>query len=233
LRGKNKSLLEDFVIISILGAIIFAIYFFFFSSDEKNEIVENPQIIEKQLEVTKPKPVINETKKEEEVQREKTVQQIENTNKPVVTAPIEQEKTTPKEAEKPIIKPVVMQPEKIVPKEPENQTATTMTTQTQTQTQTQDLDEKARIEAFYKIIRDKIYLNIEKNLNKATIKNGEFANIRLTILKDGRYEQLTLIEGNKEYFELVKPSIAQAFPTNIDDSLKANFPRYFRMKIEF
>ena len=227
MRGKNKSLLEDFVIISILGAIIFAIYFFFFSSDEKNEIVENPQIIEKQLEVTKPKPVINETKKEEEVQREKTVQQIENTNKPVVTAPIEQEKSTQKEPETPIIKPIVMQPEKIVPKEPENQMATTMTTQTQ------DLDEKARIEAFYKIIRDKIYLNIEKDLNKATIKNGEFVNIRLTILKDGRYEQLTLIEGNKEYFELIKPSISQAFPTNIDDSLKANFPRYFRMKIEF
>ena len=227
MRGKNKSLLEDFVIISILGAIIFAIYFFFFSSDEKNEIVENPQIIEKQLEVTKPDPVINEIKKDEEVQREKTVQQIENTNKPVVTAPIEQEKSTQKEPEKPIIKPVVMQPEKIVPKEPENQMATTMTTQTQ------DLDEKARIEAFYKIIRDKIYLNIEKDLNKATIKNGEFVNIRLTILKDGRYEQLTLIEGNKEYFELIKPSISQAFPTNIDDSLKANFPRYFRMKIEF
>ena len=227
MRGKNKSLLEDFVIISILGAIIFAIYFFFFSFDEKNEIVENPQIIEKQLEVTKPDPVINEIKKDEEVQREKTVQQIENTNKPVVTAPIEQEKSTQKEPEKPIIKPVVMQPEKIVPKEPENQMATTMTTQTQ------DLDEKARIEAFYKIIRDKIYLNIEKDLNKATIKNGEFVNIRLTILKDGRYEQLTLIEGNKEYFELIKPSISQAFPTNIDDSLKANFPRYFRMKIEF
>jgi outer membrane biosynthesis protein TonB len=225
LRGKNKSLLEDVVIISILGAIIFAIYFFFFSSDEKNETVESPQIIEKQVETAKPEPVINEIKKEEEVQKEKVVQQIENTNKPVVTTPVEQEKTTPKETEKPVIKPIIVQAEKITPKEPENQPTT--------QIQTQELDEKARVEVFYKIIRDRIYSNIEKNLNKSTIKSGEFVNIRLTVLKDGRYEQLTLIEGNKEYFELIKPSIAQAFPANIEDSLKQSFPRYFRMKVEF
>ena len=225
MRGKNKSLLEDVVIISILGAIIFAIYFFFFSSDEKNETVESPQIIEKQIETAKPEPVINEIKKEEEVQKEKVVQQIENTNKPVVTTPVEQEKTTPKETEKPVIKPIIVQAEKITPKEPENQPTT--------QIQTQELDEKARVEVFYKIIRDRIYSNIEKNVNKSTIKSGEFVNIRLTVLKDGRYEQLTLIEGNKEYFELIKPSIAQAFPANIEDSLKQSFPRYFRMKVEF
>ncbi len=225
MRGKNKSLLEDVVIISILGAIIFAIYFFFFSSDEKNETVESPQIIEKQVETAKPEPVINEIKKEEEVQKEKVVQQIENTNKPVVATPVEQEKTTPKETEKPVIKPIIVQAEKITPKEPENQPTT--------QIQTQELDEKARVEVFYKIIRDRIYSNIEKNVNKSTIKSGEFVNIRLTVLKDGRYEQLTLIEGNKEYFELIKPSIAQAFPANIEDSLKQSFPRYFRMKVEF
>ena len=225
MRGKNKSLLEDVVIISILGAIIFAIYFFFFSSDEKNETVESPQIIEKQIETAKPEPVINEIKKEEEVQKEKVVQQIENTNKPVVTTPVEQEKTTPKETEKPVIKPIIVQAEKITPKEPENQPTT--------QIQTQELDEKARVEVFYKIIRDRIYSNIEKNVNKSAIKSGEFVNIRLTVLKDGRYEQLTLIEGNKEYFELIKPSIAQAFPANIEDSLKQSFPRYFRMKVEF
>ncbi len=225
MRGKNKSLLEDVVIISILGAIIFAIYFFFFSSDEKNETVESPQIIEKQVETAKPEPVINEIKKEEEVQKEKVVQQIENTNKPVVATPVEQEKTTPKETEKPVIKPIIVQAEKITPKEPENQPTT--------QIQTQELDEKARVEVFYKIIRDRIYSNIEKNVNKSTIKSGEFVNIRLTVLKDGKYEQLTLIEGNKEYFELIKPSIAQAFPANIEDSLRQSFPRYFRMKVEF
>ena len=80
---------------------------------------------------------------------------------------------------------------------------------------------------------EKYALNIDKNIDKSLIKKGEFVNLRLTIFKDGRYEQLTLIEGNNENFELIKSSITQSFPVIIDDSLKANFPRYFRMKIEF
>lgn len=52
-------------------------------------------------------------------------------------------------------------------------------------------------------------------------------------MKSGKAEQLILLEGNNEYFELIKPSINQAFPVNIDESLKQSFPRYFRMKIEF
>ena len=42
---------------------------------------------------------------------------------------------------------------------------------------------KLELKSFYKIIRDRIYSNIEKNLNKSTIKSGEFVNIRLTVLK--------------------------------------------------
>ena len=90
-------------------------------------------------------------------------------------------------------------------------------------------EEKAKIEAFYQTIRDKI----NSSINRSNFKTGEFVNIRLTILKDGRYEQLTFNEGNKEYFEQIKPSIYKVFPISIDESLKHNFPRYFRMKIEF
>ena len=91
-----------------------------------------------------------------------------------------------------------------------------------------DIAEKDNVELFFEIIREKIYKNIEAT----PINNGEHINIRVTILKDGRYEQLTLMDGNKEYFELIKPSIYKVFPVKIDDSLKENFPRYFRMKIE-
>ena len=90
-------------------------------------------------------------------------------------------------------------------------------------------EDKAKIELFYEQIRAQINSNIDKSL----IQNKEAVSIRLTILKDGRYEQITLTEGNKENFELIRPSITKAFPVKIDDNLKANFPRYFRMKIEF
>jgi hypothetical protein len=228
LRGKNKSLLEDILILFTGGILIYFTYSFFFSSNEKEEIIENPQTIEKKEETITPQPIINEIKKEEitlpkvenkveskienkveEIQKEKPLQKVEeNTTKasPITPIPI----------------PVVV--EKSVQKEPEKPAVIE---------QTKELDDKARIDAFYKTIKEKIYLNIDKNIDKSLIKKGEFVNLRLTIFKDGRYEQLTLIEGNNENFELIKSSITQSFPIIIDDSLKANFPRYFRMKIEF
>jgi hypothetical protein len=228
LRGKNKSLLEDILILFTGGILIYFTYSFFFSSNEKEEIIENPQTIEKKEETITPQPIINEIKKEEitlpkvenkveskienkveEIQKEKPLQKVEeNTTKasPITPIPI----------------PVVV--EKSVQKEPEKPAVIE---------QTKELDDKARIDAFYKTIKEKIYLNIDKNIDKSLIKKGEFVNLRLTIFKDGRYEQLTLIEGNNENFELIKSSITQSFPVIIDDSLKANFPRYFRMKIEF
>lgn len=224
MRGKNKSLLEDILILFTGGILIYFTYSFFFSSNEKEEIIENPQTIEKKEETITPQPIINEIKKEEitlpkveskienkveEIQKEKPAQKIE-------------ENTTKASPITPIPTPVVV--EKIVQKEPEKPAVIE---------QTKELDEKAKIDAFYKTIKEKIYLNIDKNIDKSLIKKGEFVNLRLTIFKDGRYEQLTLIEGNNENFELIKSSITQSFPVIIDDSLKANFPRYFRMKIEF
>ena len=228
MRGKNKSLLEDILILFTGGILIYFTYSFFFSSNEKEEIIENPQIIEKKEETITPQPIINEIKKEEitlpkvenkveskienkveEIQKEKPAQKIE-------------ENTTKASPITPIPTPVVV--EKTVQKEPEKPAVIE---------QTKELDEKAKIDAFYKTIKEKIYLNIDKNIDKSLIKKGEFVNLRLTIFKDGRYEQLTLIEGNNENFELIKSSITQSFPVIIDDSLKANFPRYFRMKIEF
>lgn len=228
MRGKNKSLLEDILILFTGGVLIYFTYSFFFSSNEKEEIIESPQIIEKKEETITPQPIINEIKKEEitlpkvenkveskienkveEIQKEKPLQKVE-------------ENTTKASPITPIPTPVVV--EKIVQKEPEKPAVIE---------QTKELDDKARIDAFYKTIKEKIYLNIDKNIDKSLIKKGEFVNLRLTIFKDGRYEQLTLIEGNNENFELIKSSITQSFPVIIDDSLKANFPRYFRMKIEF
>lgn len=224
MRGKNKSLLEDILILFTGGILIYFTYSFFFSSNEKEEIIENPQTIEKKEETITPQPIINEIKKEEitlpkveskienkveEIQKEKPAQKIE-------------ENTTKASPITPIPTPVVV--EKIVQKEPEKPAIVE---------QVKELDEKAKIDAFYKTIKEKIYLNIDKNIDKSLIKKGEFVNLRLTIFKDGRYEQLTLIEGNNENFELIKSSITQSFPVIIDDSLKANFPRYFRMKIEF
>ena len=202
MKAKNKSFIEDVVILFILGIIIYFIYSFFFSTEEKVEkvkIVENKTTIEKKINIPTPKePIINEIKKEEEI-----------IPTPAVTIPVETPKT-------------------------ENPVETKVNTVIEEKVSTSEItDPKAKIELFYKTIKEEIYKNIAKNVDKNKIKAGEHIEFRLTILKDGGYEQLSSTKGDKDYFELFRSSIKEAFPVKIDNSLKESFPRYFRMEIVF
>ena len=202
MKAKNKSFIEDVVILFILGIIIYFIYSFFFSTEEKVEkieIVENKTTIEKEINIPTPKePIINEIKKEEEI-----------IPTPIVPTPVE----TPKVENTIDSKDNTLIEEKISTSE--------------------ITDQKVKVELFYKTIKEEIYKNIDKNVDKSKIKVGEHVEFRLTILKDGGYEQLNSTKGDKDYFELFRSSIKEAFPVKIDNSLKESFPRYFRMEIVF
>ena len=93
--------------------------------------------------------------------------------------------------------------------------------------------EVSNIDDFFDKFEKKVYSNIDRNFDKTTFKRGEFVNIRVTILKDGSYEQLTFLNGNSDYFNKVKPQIEEIFPLKIEENLKTHFPRYYRMKIDF
>ena len=207
MKAKNKSFIEDVVILFILGIIIYFIYSLFFSTEEKVEkveIVENKTTIEKKINIPTPKePIINEIKKEEEI-----------IPTPIVPTPVEAPKVeTPKV---------------------ENTVEPKANTLIEEKVSTPELtDQKVKVELFYKTIKEEIYKNIDKNVDKSKIKVGEHVEFRLTILKDGGYEQLNSTKGDKDYFELFRSSIKEAFPVKIDNSLKESFPRYFRMEIVF
>lgn len=217
MKTKNKSFLEDIFIISIVGILIYSIYSFFFASEEKVEITETKTSIEKKIDaIIHKEPVVNEIKKEEEIV---TPPKVEEPN----TAVIE----TPKEVLAPVEnvveqKETPLVEEKIEQKEVEEKIAPVEVN-----------DQKAKVELFYKTIKEQIYANIHKNVDKNQIRTGEAVEIRLTILKDGGYEQLSSTKGDNAYFELFRSSIKEVFPIKIDNSLKESFPRYFRMKIEF
>lgn len=224
MRGKTKSFFEDTFILLIVAVLIYGIYSFFFASEEEIKLEEPKVVIENKLETnTYKEPVVNEIKTPTEIKSEPN--NPEKVEEKVIETPkveaVQKEQIEEQIKEK--IEPVKVEPIKI-------EKPTTETPNVQT---TQELEEKAKVEAFYSTIREKIYANINKNVDKSLIKNGEFVSIKLTVLKDGNYEQLTFVEGNKEYFELFRSSIKEAYPVKIDDSLKNNFPRYFRMKIEF
>ena len=93
--------------------------------------------------------------------------------------------------------------------------------------------EVSNIDDFFNKFEKKVYSNIDRNFDKTSFKRGEFVNIRVTILKDGSYEQLTFLNGNSDYFNKVKPQIEEIFPLKIEENLKTHFPRYYRMKIDF
>lgn len=207
MKAKNKSFIEDVVILFILGIIIYFIYSFFFSTEEKVEkieIVENKTTIEKKINIPTPKePIINEIKKEEEI-----------ISTPIVPTPVEAPKVETTKVENTV--------------EPKANTLIEEKISTSEIT-----DQKVKVELFYKTIKEEIYKNIDKNVDKSKIKVGEHVEFRLTILKDGGYEQLNSTKGDKDYFELFRSSIKEAFPVKIDNSLKESFPRYFRMEIVF
>lgn len=238
MRGKNKSLLEDTVIIFVVAILIYGLYTFFFSSNEIEQI-ENKTALEEKIETVKEiiKEENNSPKIENKVENinitpeNKNITETQNVTKTeqkieqkieTTEQTIKEENNSPKIENKnsseisTVTKEESIKPKIIEPLKP-------------TESNINLTDEKAKIELFYQNIRGQI----NSNIDKSTLKSGEFVNIRLTILKDGRYEQLTFIEGNKEYFELVKPSINKTFPIEIPNDIKNNFPRYFRMKIEF
>ena len=115
---------------------------------------------------------------------------------------------------------------------------TTLETKTLEDVKTDENSEEAHhevsnIDDFFDKFEKKVYSNIDRNFDKTTFKRGEFVNIRVTILKDGSYEQLTFLNGNSDYFNKVKPQIEEIFPLKIEENLKTHFPRYYRMKIAF
>jgi hypothetical protein len=253
LRGKNKSLLEDIIILFIVGVLVFFAYNYFFPSSEETveettEIIQpnnNSSITENKsentpIEVEKKEEIVL-PKAEERALEEKVIENriiAENKIEEKIPEPVKKEEIVlPKIEEKVVEKPITnsLAENKIVPVVPLEKKVEQKEIEKPIflDQSTKELEEKAKIEAFYKTIREQIFSNIGKNIDSSLVKQGEFINIRLTILKDGRYEQLTFIEGNKDYLELIRPSLSQVFPVVIDDSLKANFPRYFRIKVEF
>lgn len=240
---RAKGFLEDLLVIFVLMAVIYGIYSYFFPSNEEqqpeinsaieqkteNEVSNKLAIVEQKVEK------MEETKKESTPSNEPTTTSQKDIVIPVVEnrpqTPIIESNTPPVvivEQPKEITPPVIKEPIKEVQKETQVKAEPTTV-----QTNPLEADEKAKVEQFFENIRKHILENLDTTLDKSKITKGEFTNFKVTVLKDGGYEQITYLGGNKEYYELVKPAIRKAFPVQMDPTLKNSFPRYFRMKIEF
>ncbi len=90
---------------------------------------------------------------------------------------------------------------------------------------------KQLINQFLTTTKNNINDNIVQHLNLEPQNIDKYVKIRITILKDGNYEQLKYMGGNKQYFEFIKSDVVKIFPITMNEIIDDQFPRYFRMQV--
>lgn len=261
MRTKTKNFFEDLFILLILAIIIFFVYFFFFCDDEKPQILgqqffqgqqekfvensinepnindienrtEQTNISTQNQEIVQPKILETENSSLNEI-KEEPKEQANTKTQPITETPKTDEVSINreiKEIESNSFDTQVQHETQIVETNSSNSQLQDIQTN---ENENKDENEIITIDQFFKNFEKKVYENIDRNVDKSTLRSGQFVNIKVTFLKDGNFEQLTYVSGNIGYFNLIKSSIEEAFPILINDSIKSNFPRYYRMKIEF
>lgn len=92
-------------------------------------------------------------------------------------------------------------------------------------------EQKKLINDFLRTTKNRINSNIKLLENIKTKDENSYVDIRVTILKNGGFEQLKYVDGDLEYFENIQSTIVNIFPIEIDEKINDQFPRYFRMRI--
>lgn len=232
LNRKVKSFFEDLIIVVILITVIYGSYSFFI--EDSTTTTENSQTTIQSFE--EPKQDIKEFTQDEAIKDVITDENPdnENTNRvpPAFAQNRAEESSTTQNVEKP--EEIIERVERVVPKETTSISSTNRLNLIENSKleKSGSIEEQMEKEKFYKNLKDKIFINIDKNLDKTIFKEPVFAEIRVTILKDGRYEQLILTNGDDRFFNSIRSSISSAFPVEIDPILKNIFPRYYRLRVE-
>ena len=223
MQGKTKSFFEDTIIVLVLAVIIIVGYTLYNKYQDKTSIDETLNSTAKSIEnfVTIIKKVPLEIQKilnaEQNSSDEVLFVDINTTNikKDDVEEQIDMNNTV--EEITTIVKDVNVS-SVIVPKTEEKITSK----------ETLDV---TLLRDFLKDLKSKLRKSIVQN-NESNETINQNLRFRITLLKDGSYEQLTFIGGDKELFETNKENILQNFPVEIDSSIQQEFPRYIRINIK-
>ena len=232
MKRKIKSFFEDFLIIIVLITVIYGSYSYFF--DDSKDNFEQTQVLSKTEDT---KTEIKEITQDEAIKDVITDENpdIENRTPPVIVQNnleenIDTQKTTEKQnSENEKISEV--KKDEITTAINNKQPSLRLLENSKLEKSASE-EEQVEKEKFYKNLKDKIYSNIDKNIDKLSFSGKKSVDIRVTILKDGRYEQLIMTKGDEEFFNSIKSSILEVFPLEINQNLKNSFPRYYSLTIE-
>jgi len=216
MRRKLKILFEDIGSILIIIALIYGAYHIFFDKKPQENIVKKDEVKTIHKEIVK-KEVTKKIKKSFEA------------NETII---IDKNSTLEKDIPK-------VQDTKLIQKQKPIQENNTTTN---TQKTKEEKTIKRKIEKKNIKVLGKFLFNLKSSVNdklsvlKQTHKSNtgkNFVKIRITILDNGNYEQLKFMDGDKYFYDLAKEEIKTIFPVKIDERIKDQFPRYFRMKVSF
>ncbi|MEA3498300.1 MAG: hypothetical protein U9R16_04490 [Campylobacterota bacterium] len=94
-------------------------------------------------------------------------------------------------------------------------------------------EQKIDLNFFLKNLKKEINNTITENSDSTETTKNKYLKIRVTVLKDGSFEQLKYIAGEKRYFNSIQHKVKNAFPVNIKQNIQNQFPRYVRMDIKY
>lgn len=256
MRGRTRNLVENFVTFIFFILILLGIYFLIVTYTDlgKNLDLVSPQNIiekitkqEKKIEEIIEEKIIDEKDenntfeivptKQKEVEHDKAENNITKKSnlKEIEDTTIENKQVS--ENKKQDIKDNKKKDEEV-----KNVTKVTEQKKDESKKEVKQKNEKTVLSD--KLIKEKFALinsflrDTKKQINEKVDElsipqndNKRYANIRVTVLKNGGYEQLYLMDGDKEYFKQISPAILSVFPLSLNEKIEDQFPRYFRMKI--
>lgn len=228
MHGRTKSFFEDLFVLLLLLLTAGAIYFFFFNNDEvKPSVTQNVNTLqieqEKNDTAIETTPTIkldsqsNETVQEEQEETQNNPSSLEENIK---ETNLEQNAN-----EAPLEKKI-----EIIEKKEQNAQLI------QEEKQASNIDEKTSVDLQ---VLQKFLVETKQKIKEKIVfdsietDNSNFLSIRITVLKNGTYEQLTFIDGNKIIFDNNIDTITSIFPLTIDKKIQPDFPRYLRYRFEF
>jgi len=222
MRGKTRGLLEDIAILGLCGLCLYGGYNLFFGSEDRSVSANKPT----NKVITTKQVIVTSTPKQQDSNNtiaSKTSKDNFSLNKKSNTSKYTKQhsKDNIKQANKQISKPISKQTPK--------QQITTITKEKQIKKK-----KNVNLRSLYIFLantKQKVYNSIDWSKANKDIQDN-FLKIRVTILKDGNYEQLIFVDGDKELFEANKQNITKIFPLIIKDDIKDDFPRYFRMNFD-
>ena len=237
MKSRKRDFFENLIIYTVLVLLLIGMYFLFFSSNFKLNIdissyYNKINIWDNTRFADEKKDEKNITILSTDINNSKTKTNVSYLKYNEIKAQTPNNKLK-KEDEIKIIEKKTANKEKkvIIKKKIEKITKKTKKIKTTKIPKKKDTSKKSNstTKLFLENTKNKIIANINK-LDRYKI-NNVYANIRVTILKNGKMEQLELLNGNKKYFKYIKSSILKSFPVKIDKKIQNQFPRYFRLKI--